>query len=350
MRYWCVLLGLGFWAQLLSGAEPRLEKALAQYQQAVDRERDNFRAAVAREKEKLLSAYSEAIKDATRAENLDLAVKLLAEKKALEAGESDTVVATEPAAAPAATQPETVTVAAEPAPAAQPAGTAVKETAVQTVESTAPAAPAAPQPAAEPKPETTSAQPAQAEEKSAAKPMDRSADNEVKLPLKPGLPSAQDGLEQGGEWLREEWGNKGSCNAAVDLARGTRNAVLRLFCEKGSKGRTVFKRFLETNQADSKVVSFAAYNASSDAVSVSLAVVTGKEYLWYEAKPAEVPPGKWSEFRFELGINAWKAASREWKYTGPVENLNEVHLILLIVHNEKGEAEFFIDDLNFGKK
>lgn len=347
MRYLCVMIGLTLGAQLLWGAEPRLEKALAQYQQAVERERNNFRAAVAREKEKLLSAYSEAIKDATRSENLELAVKLLAEKKALEADASEVTAGTETVAPAAEPRPETV--AAEPAPASQPtaalpADAVVKETVVQTVETATPATPAA-----EPKVETAVAQPTPTEEKGESKPLDRIADNEVKLPLRPGLPSAKDGLEQG-EWLREEWGNKGSCNAAADMARGTRNAVLRLFCENNGKGRTVFKRFLETNQADSKVISFAAYNASSDAVSVSLAIVTGKEYLWYEARPAEVPPGKWSEFRFELGLNAWKAASREWKYTGPVDNLNEVHLVLLIVHNEKGEAEFFIDDLNFGQK
>lgn len=74
-----------------------------------------------------------------------------------------------------------------------------------------------------------------------------------------------------------------------------------------------------------------------DGLSLSVAIVTGPQWVWFEAQPQTLTPG-WNAqpLRFDLRAKNWKSAASAWKHEVPPQNLEQTwNLGLLFLNGER---------------
>ncbi len=149
----------------------------------------------------------------------------------------------------------------------------------------------------------------------------------------------QPGLEIG-TWSVEEWGNPG---AAEHLEDGPRK-VLKLTFNPGKKEKTAFKHLTGQSVDPQGKIRFHLYTPEEDAPRIAIALSTTDQFVWYESKLHQLTKG-WNFIEIELGKEKWKTKDTDWMFKTPVNHLEHLRALTLLVFNKEMTGWMLLEGL-----
>ena len=162
--------------------------------------------------------------------------------------------------------------------------------------------------------------------------------------------SGLEGLEVKG-WQAEnpQWSNPAQ-SAIVPLIGDDRLAgakrALQVTFGKGGKDKASIKKPVNLDATDSHVLSL--HVRSKDApVRIAIAVKTGN-WVYHESTIQAVRPDDgWKDLRFDLKEATFKSEKSQWANNAPVDGLDDVKEIQVLIYNKDAEGKALISSMKF---
>jgi hypothetical protein len=149
------------------------------------------------------------------------------------------------------------------------------------------------------------------------------------------------GMERG-SWSVEGWGNSG----AAERVSFSDRKILKLIYSDDGKEKASFKHVTYMGLDPQGNVSLFIYAPDEKSPQVALAISTTRAFRWHESKPRTLKQG-WNKIEFPVGGKVWKTEASNWQYTAPLEPLDEVRGVSLLVLNGKQQGALYVDGLTY---
>jgi endo-1,4-beta-mannosidase len=82
-----------------------------------------------------------------------------------------------------------------------------------------------------------------------------------------------------------------------------------------------------------------------DPISATVALVTGNDAIWYEARPRSLPGGDCTTIVVDAEEPEWKSEATGWEYSGTVDNLDNVRQLSIGLFNYDSSGTVYVDNL-----
>jgi hypothetical protein len=166
-----------------------------------------------------------------------------------------------------------------------------------------------------------------------------------------------DGYETGA-WASPGWGN--ATKASSPSVKGRENRVLEVtFDNRDRQGKLLsadkrkapVQLRMESDVSSTPILSFDIYNPNKKALQISIAMITGQKYEWFESNLIGVPAGKWKpSISLDLKRRYWKSASSAWRNISPVGNQKRLRSLIVLIYNGSMKGKIYIDNIKFQDK
>ena len=160
-----------------------------------------------------------------------------------------------------------------------------------------------------------------------------------------------EGLETKG-WLGEaaQWSNP-VAGEVVPLIGDDRlpeiKRALNVTFGKGGKDKAALKKSVNLDATEDHVFTLRLKNKTTQPLRVSIAVKTG-QWVFHESQIQVVKDDEgWKELRFDLKDTTFKSEKSIWANNAPVEGLDEVKEIQVLIYNKDVEGSALISGMRF---
>lgn len=160
-----------------------------------------------------------------------------------------------------------------------------------------------------------------------------------------------EGLETKG-WLGEaaQWSNPVAGEVVPligdDRLPGIKRALNVTF-GKGGKDKAALKKSVNLDATEDHVFTLRLKNKTTQPLRVSIAVKTG-QWVFHESQIQVVKDDEgWKELRFDLKDTTFKSEKSIWANNAPVEGLDEVKEIQVLIYNKDVEGSALISGMRF---
>jgi hypothetical protein len=119
--------------------------------------------------------------------------------------------------------------------------------------------------------------------------------------------------------------------------------ALQLSFEKTDKPKAIFYLARQLDLSQTPFLQFDVFNPGA-AASLTVAVTTGPDRVWYESNNFNLPAGQLSRVVFDLSAGDYKAASTNWEFRTSIADLNDVHRLAIIVFPAES-GEVYLDNV-----
>lgn len=168
-------------------------------------------------------------------------------------------------------------------------------------------------------------------------------------PVAPEKPAdSVDGIEAGGGWVIQTWGNAAALTENTVAEPFAANKVLRVDFKKEGKDKVAIGKKIAVDLSGRNALSLNVFNQSDRPLGLALAIVTFPGYRYFESQPEIVSPGAWRlGVMYSLKDATFKSEASGWRYTQPIENLNDVREVILLIYHSTAEGALFVDQAVF---
>ena len=159
-------------------------------------------------------------------------------------------------------------------------------------------------------------------------------------PGAPGPPGPDEGLEVGGKWTAQGWGNPAT--ATVQSLEG--NSVLMVdIAAGGTKEKTAIMRQVKLNLSGNEKLRFRVFNSGKARAGIAVALITSKDY--YESRPVPAMPGWNTDLSVDLKGKKWKCKATGWTFKAGLEGLESVRQIIFLVYGKATGVLLYFDEV-----
>ena len=158
----------------------------------------------------------------------------------------------------------------------------------------------------------------------------------------PANPVKADAGMEVGQWSIEAWGNSG----AVEVHTDNGHKMLQVLYTGGTKDKAAFKHLTSFGLKPKGKIRLHVYCVEDKLPQVAIAVSTTAAFRWHESKAVELKKG-WNALEFDVSSDEWKTEKSGWKYAVPVEPLDQVRAMDIIVMNGEKSGVLFVQGWSY---
>lgn len=150
-------------------------------------------------------------------------------------------------------------------------------------------------------------------------------------------------------WKSEpsDWSNA----ATLTVAKVGKVNQLDIAYAGGGKDKALISHPLAGTVPANPVLQFRVINPNPEAVTVAIAVKTGKDGLYQEGPQITVPPGKEpQQLVADLGAATFKSAATKWEYTGTITEPGSIRQVQLLIFNGAKPGKLVLTGINLRSK
>ena len=160
------------------------------------------------------------------------------------------------------------------------------------------------------------------------------------IPLSP--TGATVGMERS-SWALEPWGNSGTADKTASV---NGQKLLKLIFTSGDNDKTAYKHLTYLSLPKTGKIRVYIYSSESKPPQIGLALSSTLAYRWHESPPKDLKQG-WNTLEFSPNATAWKSQASDWKFTVPVEPIDDIRAIELVVYNGKRNGVLYAQGLQY---